>query len=105
MGLLQDLKINIKGVNVLDPVFEREKEVPYKHYHLEITATKDQEMNLKKRLLARGLAIDIKPFNLADYQQTHNVQSILLTHCVLEGGKMNFSIQSTLIQYCVNCRK
>ena len=55
--MLQDLRINIHGVNILQPAFPLEKEIPYKHYHLEITATNKQEMNLKERLLT-GLAID-----------------------------------------------
>lgn len=36
--------------------------VVYKHYHLEITATDDQEIELKKKLQARSLAVDVKPF-------------------------------------------
>ena len=42
-------------------------EIPYKHYHLEISATNEQEMNLIKTLQAEGLAIDIKPFDLTEY--------------------------------------
>ena len=82
---LQDLRINIYGVNILEPAFQREREIPYEHYHLEITATKDQEAQLLKRLLAQGLAVDIKPFSLANYQETDNanerVQSNLENHC------------------------
>ena len=84
---MQDLKINIKGVNILKPNFTREKEIPHKHYHLEITATNNQEVQLKDKLLARGLAIDIKPFNLAEHQETDStdVEDI---HRVLEGNRL-----------------
>ena len=83
--LMQDLKINIYGVNVLQPTFEREEEVSYKHYHLEITATNEQEATLKKKLLAGGLAIDIKPFDLTKYQeadqlQANDIQNFLQSH-------------------------
>ena len=54
---MQHLKINIHGINILQPAFPLEMEIPYKEYHLEITATNEQEANLKKRLLAEGLAI------------------------------------------------
>jgi predicted phage tail protein len=82
---MQDLKIKIHGVNVVEPAFEREMKISYKHYHLEITATNEQETNLKKRLLAGGLAIDIKPFDLTEYQeadqrQTNNIQNFLQSH-------------------------
>lgn len=85
--LLQDLRINIKGVNILKPVFRREREIPYKHYHLEITATNDQEIKLKKSLLARGLAVDIKLFELAKHQETDHANDIQDSHCVLEGNR------------------
>ena len=65
---MQDLKINIHGVNVLKPTFPWEREIPYKHYHLEITATNEQEINLIKRLQAKDLAIGIKPFDFTKYQ-------------------------------------
>ena len=60
-------------------------EIPYKHYHLEITATNEQEANLKKKLLAGGLAIDIKPFDLTKYQepdqlQANDIQNFLQSH-------------------------
>ena len=60
-------------------------EIPYKHYHLEIIATNDQEANLKKKLLAGGLAIDIKPFDLTKYQkadelQASDIQNFLQSH-------------------------
>ena len=42
---------------------EREVTIVYKHYHLEITATDDQEIELKKKLQARSLAVDVKPFD------------------------------------------
>ena len=50
-------------------------EIPYKHYHLEITTTNEQEANLKKKLLAGGLAIDIKPFDLTKYQEADQLQA------------------------------
>ena len=81
--LMQDFKINIHEVNVLDPVFPREMEIAHKHYHLEITATNEQEMKLKKRLLSEGLAIDIKPFDLTEYQETdqaNDIQNFLHSH-------------------------
>jgi adenosine deaminase len=82
---MQDLKINIHGVNILKPAFKREKEITYKHYHLEISATNEQEMKLKKKLLAEGLAIDIKPFDLTEYQeadqlQANDIQNFLQSH-------------------------
>lgn len=58
-------------------------EIPYKHYHLEITATSEQEVNLKKRLLAEGLAIGIKPFHLTKHQepdQANDIQNSLQSH-------------------------
>lgn len=82
---MQDLNININGVNILEPAFKRERKIPYSHYHLEITATNEQEMNLKKRLLAQGLAIGISRFNLAKYQQT-DVQNVMSpSDCESEG--------------------
>ena len=75
--------MNIHGVNILKPAFKREIEIPYKHYHLEITATNEQEVNLKKRLLAGGLAIDIKPFHLTEHQepdQANGIQNSLQSH-------------------------
>ena len=50
-------------------------EIPYKHYHLEITATNEQEINLEKRLLSESLAIDIKPFDLTKHQQPDQLQA------------------------------
>ena len=87
---MQDLKINIHGVNALEPAFPREVEIPYKHYHLEITATNDQEINLKRKLLSEGLAIDIKPFDLSEYQeadQTNDTQNFLQSY--ESAGKIN----------------
>ena len=81
--LMQDFKINIHGVNVLDPVFPREMEISHKHYHLEITTTNEQEIKLKKRLLFEGFAIDIKPFDLTEYQETelaNDIQNFLHSH-------------------------
>ena len=104
--LLQDLRINIEGVNILETVFSREREIPYKHYHLEITATNDQEIKLKKSLLARGLAIHIKPFELAKHQETDHVNDVQDSHCVLEGNR--YSNHSTFIQstpVLFNCRE
>ena len=95
---MQDLKINIHGVNVLEPIFPREVEIPYKHYHLEITATNDQEIKLRKKLLSEGLAIDIKPFDLSEYQeanQTNDVQNYLQGQHE-SAGKINRDIM-----YCV----
>ena len=59
-------------------------EIPYKHYHLEITATSGQLKEVKRRILAKGLAIDIIPFDVAKYKeacqansvQTHNQSEI-----------------------------
>ena len=51
-------------------------EIPYKHYHLEITATNEQEINLIKELQAEGLAIDIKPFNLTEYLEADQANDI-----------------------------
>ena len=65
---MQDLKINIHGVNVLKSAFPWKREISYKHYHLEITATNEQEITLIKRLQAKDLAIDIKPFHFTKYQ-------------------------------------
>ena len=104
--LLQDLKINIKGVNILEPAFDREMEIPYKHYHLEITATNDQEIKLKRSLLARGLAINIKPFELSKHQETDHSNDVQDRHCVSEGNRnSNHSIfiQSTPVLF--NCRE
>lgn len=89
--LLQDLKLNINGVNILDPAFPCEKEIQYNHYHLEITATSDQEMNLKERLLAQSLAIDIKRFDLAECQQAdhaNDVQNAMLQSDCESGGML-----------------
>ena len=91
--MLQDLGINIHGVNVLEPAFPLEKEIPYKEYHLEISATNEQEMNLKKRLLADGLAIDIncKPFHLTKHQepdQANKIQNSLQSHNESAGNCM-----------------
>ena len=91
-NLIQDLKINIHGVNVLEPAFPREIDLPYKHYHLEITATNEQELNLKKRLLAGGLAIDIKPFDMTEYQeadQASDIQNFLQSHYESAGKSHN----------------
>ena len=65
----------------------REREIIYKHYHLEITVTHDQEIELKKILQAQGLAIDVKPFDLNNYQQSDhdNVQNFVQTQCESEG--------------------
>ena len=75
-------------MNILDTAFDREEEIQYKHYHLEITATNDQEMTLKNRLLAGGLVIDIKPFHFTKHQETdkdNDVQS-LQSHSESEGN-------------------
>ena len=50
-------------------------EIICKRYHLEITATNEQETNLEKRLLAEGLAIGIEPFNLTKYQEDDELQA------------------------------
>ena len=85
--LSQDLNINLHGVNILSPAFERAKEIAYKHYHLEITVTRDQEIELEKTLQAQGLAIDVKPFDLSKHQQSDHddVQNFLQTQCESEG--------------------
>ena len=45
-------------------------EIPYKHYHVEITATSGQLKDVKRRILAKGLAIDIIPFDVAKFKET-----------------------------------
>ena len=102
--LLQDLRINIKGVNILEPVFRRERDIPYKHYHLEITATNDQEIKLKKSLLDRGLAIDIKPFELAKHQETDHANDVQDSHCVSEGNRYS-NHSSSYSKILFNCRE
>ena len=57
----------------MKPAFKREITIVYKHYHLEITATNDQEIELKKKLQARGLAVDVKPFHLPSQSRTDDV--------------------------------
>ena len=44
-------------------------EIPYKHYHVEITATSDQLMEARRRILANGLAIDIFPFDVTKHKE------------------------------------
>ena len=82
--------INIKGINIWDSTFPRVQY--YNHYHLEITATSDQVTRLKKRLLARGLAIAIKRFNWTKYQQADQatvVQYIMSqSDCKSEDGEI-----------------
>ena len=82
--------INISGVNVLEPAFQREREIPYKHYHLEITATNEQYKKLKKDLLAQGLAVDIGPFDWPKHQQAdqaNDIQNFQQTHHHEQEGK------------------
>ena len=90
--LWQDLMINIKGINIWDPTFPCERDIQYNHYHLEITATSDQVTRLKKRLLARGLAIAIKRFNWTKYQQADQatvIQYIMSqSDCESEDGEI-----------------
>ena len=81
-------------MNILEPAFNREEEIQYKHYHLEITATNDQEMNLKRRLLVSGLAIDIKPFHFTKHQEAgkdNDVQG-LQSHCESEGNFVSLAL-------------
>ena len=64
----QELNINIIGVNTLNVAFERESTVNYKHNHVEYIATPDQESELKTRLQAAGLAVDVKPYTRINKQ-------------------------------------
>jgi hypothetical protein len=73
---MQDLKIYIHGVNFLEPSFPWEKTISYKNYHVEITATNEQEINLRKRLLSEGLAIGIKPFVSSKYHEADQANEI-----------------------------
>ena len=59
---MQDLNINIIGVNTLDLAFDRTFKIPYKHNHVVFLATDDQKEELKHKLLVTGLAIDVKPY-------------------------------------------
>ena len=49
-------------MNTLNVAFERESAVNYKHNHVEYVATPDQEAELKTKLQAAGLAVDVKPY-------------------------------------------
>lgn len=73
MGAFSELGINLHGVNILNPAFKREFTIIYKHYHLEITATDDQEIELKKKLQARSLAVDVKPFKSPIQSHTDDI--------------------------------
>ena len=59
---MQDLGINIIGVNTLDHVFDRKVTYKCKHNHVVLVATDDQEEELKQKLLLAGLAFDVKPY-------------------------------------------
>ena len=58
--LLQALKINVVGINTLKPTFEIEETRIYKENHIVFVGTDEQEKELTKKLLATGLAIDVK---------------------------------------------
>ena len=78
-------------------------EIQYKKYHLEIIATNEQETNLKKRLLAEGLAIGIEPFNLIKYQeadelQANEIQTFPQSH--YESGGMQIAMIIPLTSTC-----
>ena len=65
--LIQVLHINLHGVNVLKPVYSREYPIVYKHYHLEIVATKIQFAQLTDALHSKGLATDVNEFDVSKY--------------------------------------
>ena len=56
-------------MNTLNVAFERESTVNYKHNHVEYVATPDQESELKTKLQAAGLAVDVKPYTRINKQQ------------------------------------
>lgn len=72
----QDLGINIYGVNVPEQSSNRDFTFVYKHYHLEIVATSKQENELKDTLYKKGLAVDFKPYDLAEHKKMDSDTSL-----------------------------
>ena len=56
-------------MNTLNVAFERESKVNYKRNHVEYVATPDQESELKTKLQAAGLAVDVKPYTRKNKQR------------------------------------
>ena len=82
---MQDLGINLHGVNTLHPSFERDILFTYKHYHLEITASDQQERDLKQRLYAEGLAVNVQPFDLNKHSLFGDAEQRMQYQTPIEG--------------------
>ena len=78
-NMWQELNINIIGVNTLNVAFEQESTVNYKHNHVEYVATPDQESELKNRLQAAGVAVDVKPYT--------RIHKIMQCHALTDGAR------------------
>ena len=87
----------------MSPAFEREITVPYTRYHLEITATDDQEMQLKKTLLAKGLAVNFKPFDMLKHQKADYTNDFQQGY--YESVNLTCSFKALLYQYTIQLQK
>ena len=58
----------------MKPTFDRAKRIKFKHNHVMLRATDDQEEELKHKLLVTGLAIDVKPYERV--QRSDNSESL-----------------------------
>ena len=63
--------------------FDRKATIKYKHNHVVLMATDEQEEELKQKLLVNGLAIDVKT-----YQQMWQSDNTLQPESVDENGKI-----------------
>ena len=52
--------------------FDRTTPIKFKHNHVVLVATDEQEEELKHKLLVTGLAIDVKPYIRVQHSETRN---------------------------------
>ena len=60
---VQNFSINIIGVNTLNLAFKHTVPVSYQHNHVVLVATDEEIKELKRKLRATGLALDVRPYN------------------------------------------
>ena len=58
----QNPNIKIIGVNTLNVASNHTVPVTYKHNHVVLVATDEKVEELKRELLATGLALDVRPY-------------------------------------------
>ena len=78
--------------------FDRTILLKYKHIHVVLVATDEQEEQLKHELLVTGLAIDVKPYEYIQHSDNQSRNGIIIIFFM----NIQTSMNSFTYRYCSN---